>query len=178
MTIPTNSPTENPVLVLMARAILRQMMPQSTNWGAPYEDVLKRTEVGSALIWERALSYAQAAFSVLPVERGSDGAGRSERPQEASPERWSSIESAPKDFMPILGWDGRITQWYRWVNDRHAGTGWFNSEQQKVTYPQPFLWMHVPHPADGDNQSPSVDPSAPLSEPIDFPSNNTEGERL
>lgn len=59
---------------------------------------------------------------------------------------WRPIETAPKDFTPIIGLTPRgIRQWFRWVNDRHCGTGWFNSEQQRVDpTQQPTQWHPLP----------------------------------
>lgn len=58
---------------------------------------------------------------------------------------WRPIETAPRDFTPIIGWcSGGVRQWYRWVDDRHSGRGWFNSEQQRVTEPAPTHWHPLP----------------------------------
>lgn len=62
-------------------------------------------------------------------------------------EGWRPIETAPRDFTPIIGWrEGGVRQWYRWVDDRHLGTGWYNSEQGRVTDIPPTHWQPLPAP--------------------------------
>lgn len=61
---------------------------------------------------------------------------------------WQAIERAPKDGMPILGWDGKdmaVIQWYRggehpscqwWdVIPEHDGGKWYPTHWQSLPSP-------------------------------------------
>jgi hypothetical protein len=63
---------------------------------------------------------------------------------------WRDIASAPRDLTPIIGMSpGQARQWYRWIDasrQPEGKCGWFNSEQNDWTEPQPTMWRPLPDP--------------------------------
>jgi hypothetical protein len=114
---------------------------------------------GSSLVKSEVFSTRSRAFYVHPETAdycpANDFRCTSDDPERcaawnrraAPADGWLPIESAPRDFTPFIGWrPGGVRQWYRWVDDRHSGTGWYNSEQGRVTDQPPTHWHSLPSP--------------------------------